>query len=329
MYTKSLPSLALIGCGDWGKNIARTALDLGVLAGIVDHSPSLHAKSFMEAHRVPLLSFDDVIKGDTIDGVMIATPTPTHYALAKAALEAGKHVYVEKPMVYSIEENDTLEKLAAQKSSVLMVGHLLLYHPAFNLVEELVKKGTLGEILSVASHRMNFGKILGHEGVLWDLAPHDLSMVLALLPRPNAVMATESSYIFEGMGDTCSIHFSYDSALHATIRLSRLHPFKEQKLIIVGTKGMVVFDDTREWREKVCFYDTWAKKTESGVDLIKHPGEFMELPPFEPLRLEIEHFMQCIVKKKMPRSSGASARDILNVLLAAEKSITEKTWVSL
>jgi predicted dehydrogenase len=321
-------SIAVIGCGQWGRNIARSVAQLGHLAGICD------AKEVHNSEGLPLdisfLSLEEVLSNTDIKGVMIATPTPTHFSLATQALEAGKHVYVEKPMVATLAENDALENLSQEKDRILMVGHLLRYHPAFLKVQEMVTEGEIGNLLFVTSNRMNLGKIHLHENVLWDFAPHDLSMILALMGKsPSSVLAADHGFMVENKGDMCSVDLKFEGRQGAHIFLSRLSPFKEQKLVVVGDRGMIVFDDTKGWDQKITYSKSYIK-WENGIPVpIREREEFIALPSAEPLKLECQHFIDCMTSGKKPRTPGQEARQVLEIIKAAEASLETQSWVSL
>ena len=319
-------SIALIGCGDWGKNIARTLSRMEALGAIVD--PSEKAKDLAIDLQVPLLSLEDLLSNASIQGVVIATPTPTHFPLAKQVLQQGKGVLVEKPMAAHAEEIEELERLAKQYGVTLMVGHLLLYHAAFQKLVSLVHEGTLGEIISIETSRKNLGKVHPHEGVLWDLGPHDFSMVLTLLlGLPVEVFAESKSHVYVGKSDVHTVLMRYKTGALVKVELSRIHPTKEQKLIVVGTQGSAVFDDTKEWHEKLVVYG--HPLTVGSSALNKSTPEATHLEASEPLRAELTHFIECINQKRPPLSSATQAQQVLSLIQAAETSEKKNAWVSL
>lgn len=318
-------SVALIGCGDWGKNSARTLSSLGALACIVD--PTEKARTVATDLQVPIRTLEGVLQEDSIRGVVIATPTPTHVPLAQQALLQGKNVLVEKPLAVHDHEISLLQTLADQKSLTLMVGHLLLYHQAFQTLASWVKSGKLGRILSIETSRKNFGKIHAHEGVLWDLGPHDFSMILWLIGMPHRVLSQSLSCVYEGKPDIQTILMQYERGPLAQVGLSRLHPTKEQKVRVVGTKGTAVFDDTRGWSEKLMFF---PQDFMPGVSTpTRGAPESIDLEPSEPLKEELLHFIDCFSNKKTPLSPAAQAQQILSLIKAAEASDHKKEWVSL
>lgn len=326
--TYHLKSIAVIGCGDWGQNIIRTLSHMGVLGAIADIYHGEKAQALSQSYQVPLLYPHDLLTQDQIQGVIIATPTPTHFDLAKQMLMAGKHVLVEKPMVTNLAENQQLEKLALDNKLILLVGHLLQYHPAFRMILDLMHQEVLGDIQYVQSNRMNLGKLHAHDDVLWDFVPHDLSMVLKVMKKlPRSVRATSNAYVLNGIGDMCSLELQFEGNKFSRIFLSRLNPFKEHKLTVVGTKAMAVFDDTQPWSNKLMLTHYHI---DHGLEpkIIKGEVEPINLPVSEPLRLECQHFLETIQGIAPPRTPAKDAENILKVILQAEESIKIGDWVT-
>jgi UDP-2-acetamido-3-amino-2,3-dideoxy-glucuronate N-acetyltransferase len=319
-------TLALIGCGDWGKNIARTLSKLGALACIVDATHK--AAAVAQELGVPLRSLSDALNTASIKGAVVATPTPTHVALAEQVLSSGRHVFVEKPLAVHDHEISLLENLAQEKGLTLMVGHLLVYHQAFQSLVDLVHSGKLGEILNIETARKNFGKIHAHEGVLWDLGPHDFSMVLTLLQKmPRRLLSQSLSYVYDGKADIHTILLQYEEGPQVQVGLSRLHPTKEQKVMVVGTKGTAVFDDTKDWSEKLILYPHHV--TPGATAFSKEAAQVVPLSSAEPLKEEMLHFIECCASGKMPLSPASQAQQVLSLIKAVEKSDQQKEWVLL
>src|SRR5713226_1850932 len=240
--------IACIGAGYWGKNLVRNFTDLGVLAWVCEADP---LRQTQLAAAYPTVRFTDavdhILADPEVAGVAIATPAETHSELARRALLAGKDVLVEKPLSLSIEEGRQLVALACERQRVLMVGHLLWYHPAVLKLRELVEEGELGRIQYIYSNRLNLGKIRREENILWSFAPHDISVILGLLGEtPHSVITQGGNYLHEQIADTTVTLLSFPSGVKAHIFVSWLHPFKEQKLIVVGDRKMAVFDDVGE-----------------------------------------------------------------------------------
>jgi len=311
---------AVIGCGYWGKNLIRNFANLGALSAVSDINPESAVK-FASEYGVEALTFDQVLESN-IPSIVIATPAELHFKLARQGLEAGKHVFVEKPLALVAREAEELCLLAEQKGLVLMVGHLLQYHPAFLKLKELVHDGILGELQYVYSNRLNLGKIRREENSLWSFAPHDISMILSLVgEEPDTVSATGAAYQHETIADVTTTHLTFPGGVRGHVFVSWLHPFKEQKLVVVGSEGMAVFDDTQPWQSKVQYY---AHKIEvhDGIPVaIKAEASNVELEEGEPLKLECQHFLDCVTTGEMPRTGGREGLRVLKVLQAAQDSL--------
>lgn len=323
--------IAVIGCGDWGRNIALTLHRLGSLYALGDQNlSSSKAIQCSKDTNVDLVPLDQILNDEKIQGVCIATPPHTHFDIAKEALEAGKNVFVEKPLVLSIAEGKALETLAKEKGLILMVGHLLRYHKAFQILEEWVKGGKLGSILHINTSRKNLGKIYPHDDVIWDLAPHDLSMILALIPHPvESVLATGANYAVPRLADEALISLKFEnSSQQAFISLSRLSPFKEQKVTVVGTKGMAVLDDTLPQDRKLTFFNSHV--IQESPDHFSIHQDRVGVPELyeaqNPLDAEMTHFIDCIQHGKAPRTPAQEAIQILSIINAAQQSIKAGQW---
>lgn len=314
------PKIAVVGCGYWGKNLVRNFAQIGHLGAVVDGNSDI-AAGFAAEFNVPAMSYEDVLAHDDIDGVVLATPAHVHASMSKQALNAGKHVYVEKPLALDIEEAREVVELAAAKDLKLMVGHLLQYHPAFLKVKELIANGELGRVEYVYSNRLNFGKIRQEENVFWSFAPHDISMILALSGElPDSVRTEASFYLTKDVADTTVTHMRFASGMNAHIFVSWLHPYKEQKLVIVGTTGMLTFTDNAPWNEKLTLYKHKVVWNEGVPEPAKADALSIPLDEAEPLKLECRHFVDCIREGKRPITDGAEGLRVLRVLQAAEES---------
>ncbi|MAP25153.1 MAG: hypothetical protein CMM87_06455 [Rickettsiales bacterium] len=324
-------NVAVVGCGNWGKNIVRSLGEMGQLAAISDPNPhNPHAKSYAEKFSCPLLSFEDVLALPSCQGVVIATPTATHFELASAALKAGKHVFVEKPLVRETDQNHNLVALAKSHDKTLMVGHILLYHPAYQAVEKIAKSD-IGQILYITTRRTNLGRFFPGESALWDLAPHDLAMILNLYQRaPKRVFCHQVSCVEKGVGDFASVDLDFGDGQQANLYFSRFSPTKEQKMTIHGSKGFAVFDDTQDWNHKVTLYPSHVT-SESGSAPKIHAIESKPIPleSAEPLKLELQSFIDSFDHPQNNKSDGNQALIVLAVIQAAEQSSTTKSWVDL
>jgi len=320
---KSDIGIAIIGTGYWGKNLIRNYRDIGVLKLLCDNNEETLAQYNEQYPQLKTcLALSDVLIRNDIQAVVIATPAATHYTMARESLLADKHVYVEKPLVLSEHEGIELIHLAEERKRVLMVGHLLQYHPAFLRLKEMVQSGELGRINYIYSHRLNLGKIRREENILWSFAPHDISMILALAgEEPEAVMATGGNYLHKRIADVTTTHIEFPSGLKSHIFVSWLHPYKEQKLVVVGDRKMAVFDDTLSWSDKLLVYQHSIKwKGNIPIPSKADPVKF-EIPPLEPLKQECEHFLNSIVHHKEPITSGREGLRVVRILNACQTSL--------
>lgn len=323
--SKSKANIAVIGCGHWGKNLVRNYAQLGALKSVVDGNPDTADKMAAD-HGATACTFDEILADTDIKGVVIATPAETHAALAKKAIAANKNVYVEKPLTINVKDGEEVCRMAKDKGVILMVGHLLQYHPAFIHLKEMVQSGDLGRLQYIYSHRMNLGKVRREENILWSFAPHDISMILALAgEEPNNVSAIGSSFLHETICDVTTTHMSFENGVRAHIFVSWLHPFKEQKLVVIGEKGMAVFNDTLPWSEKLMLYPhkiNW----ENGIPVPeKADGTAIPLDEAEPLKLECQHFLNAIETGTTPKTDGEEGLRVLKVLNKAQQSLEKKT----
>ena len=320
--------VSVIGCGYWGKNLVRNFAELGALVSICDANSELAEASF-QIYNVPALSLEEVLQSD-VDGVVIAAPAVQHYDLARKVLKSGKHVYVEKPISLKVEEAKKLCELSLKENRKLMVGHILQYHSAFIELKNLISKGTLGRLQYIYSNRLNLGKFRNEENILWSFAPHDISMILGLARElPETVYATGACHLNPRIHDVTTTHLTFKNGIQAHVFVSWLHPFKEQKLVVVGDHGMAVFDDGLPWGEKLKLYPhqvTWVDglPQASKADVVNLPLEVSE-----PLKLECQHFLDCIEKNETPKTDGIEGMQVLQVLDAAQQSLHSLTSVSL
>lgn len=313
--------VAVVGVGYWGKNLVRNFHELGALAALCDAEAQVEA-SYGEKYAGVKFYRDYVtlLADNDIDAVALATPAVTHYEMAKAALEAGKDVLVEKPLAIDVRHGEELVRLASAKGRILMVGHILRYHPAILKLEQLIRDGSLGKINYVYSNRLNIGKIRTEENILWSFAPHDISVMLALLNEmPNRVSCQGGGWLNHEVVDVTLSHFDFASGVQAHIFVSWLHPVKEQKLVVVGSEKMAVFDDTAE--HKLVLYPhkiEWKNRIPTAV---KAEGESVTLATTEPLRAECQHFLDCVASRTAPVSDGAEGLRVLKVLDGCQRAI--------
>jgi UDP-2-acetamido-3-amino-2,3-dideoxy-glucuronate N-acetyltransferase len=320
------PGVAVIGSGYWGKNLIRNFYELGALKLICDKSETL-LNGFREkyADLSTCFALNEVLSRNDIQGVVISTPAETHYTIAREVLLAGKHVFVEKPFVLDEEEAKDLTALAEANNLVLMVGHVLQYHPVFVRLKGLADAGDLGRINYVYSHRLNLGKIRREENILWSFAPHDISMILSLAgEEPDSVATHGGYYLHQKIADVTTTHLEFPSGLRAHIFVSWLHPNKEQKLVVVGDRKMAVFDDTQPWEDKLLLYPHKIK-WEHNVPLpTKAEAERSDIPEDEPLRRECQHFLDCITNGQAPLTDGNEGLGVLRILNSSQQSLDEQ-----
>ena len=322
MSSGKTPRVALIGSGYWGKNLARNLHQLGHLATVCDASSEALERVRQSHPGVPTTSsYAGVLGDEQIDGVALAVPAAQHYEFAKRALESGKDVFVEKPLSLRVPEAEELVALAAERERVLMVGHILEYHPAVLKLKELAAAGELGELNYIYSNRLNLGKVRQEENILWSFAPHDISVILLLLSEmPVWASTAGQSYLQHDIADVTMTCLAFEGKARAHIFVSWLHPFKEQKLVVIGSKKMAVFDDVAK-EGKLKLYDKGIE-WEGGLPVIRQTSEStLFFPETEPLREELRHFIHCIATRENPRTDGVSGLRVLRVLDACQRSI--------
>jgi predicted dehydrogenase len=308
------------GLGQWGKNLVRNFSEVADLGWLCDPDESVLADS---AARYPAArattQFDDLLRDDSLEAVVIATPVPTHYQLAKRALDAGKHVFVEKPPALRGEEMEHLCELAADHGLVLMPGHLLLYHPGVQKLKQLVDAGELGDVLCVYGNRQNLGTIRLHENALWSLGVHDLSVLLYLVDEePSEVWAHGQAFLNSGVEDIVFCYLRFPSGKIAHMHLSWLDPHKIRRITVVGRDRMAVFDDM-ELERKITVYDKAPEQpTTTYGEWRTRTGDIYspKVPNTEPLRMECEHFLALVRGDGDPMQA---ARDGLLVVRALEQ----------
>lgn len=313
-------NIAVVGCGYWGKNLVRNFADLDALGCICEPDAEL-ALRMSEKFGIPKMQFGEVLEHPGIEGVVLAVPAPLHAKMAIETIRAGKHVFIEKPLAVSCADGEEMVEAALQCGVKLMVGHVLHYHPAFQALRVLCQSGALGEIRSLSSTRHSFGKVRTEEDVIWSFAPHDLSMILSIVSEPKVkVSAVTQDILQTNVADIASINLDFPSGVKASVSVSWLHPRKEQELVVIGDKGMAIFDDRLEWPEKVRLIDWVAPKLDGTLDLQVLKDELLSLNAQEPLRNECLHFMSVVNDGELPLTDGAEGLAVLKVLAAASES---------
>ncbi len=305
--------VAIVGCGAWGRNLVRNFYNLESLYGVCDMDSEILSVLSKEYSGIKCISdYNELLSSEEVKGIIVATPSHTHYMLVKKALEAGKNVYVEKPIATSSVEARELTELAEEKGLVLMVGHLLLYHPVVNRLKTLIKDGVLGDISYVQSDRLNVNFFRNDRSVMWDLAPHDLSMAAYVLDKkPLSVRsAVGCSVNDDGIIDITHIDIDFEENILVHLSDSWIHSAKRVSLLVKGTKATAIFDDTLP-ENKLQVFDNFTPEKQT----VECP-EYIEI---EPLKLECQHFLNCINDKIKSRSDGMNGYEVVKILEEAEK----------
>lgn len=322
--------IAVAGVGGWGKNLARNYFQnphckLKTICDLDEKKLRQMQAQFPGAAITTC--FDDLLEDPDLQGIVIATTAPSHYPLCKAALLAGKDVYVEKPFTLAVEEAEELTRLAEERDRILMVGHLLEYHPVVNKLKQLIVSGELGDIYYIYNQRVNLGTVRADENALWNFAPHDISSILYLLGQaPTDVSARGQCYLQEGVEDVVFLTLNFGGKHMAHVHVSWLDPHKIRKMTIVGSKKMAVFDDV-EGTEKLRIYDKGATANpdyNSFAEYITLRFGDITIPHLkisEPLQLECAHFLECVRDRKNPVSDGWDGLRVIKVLDAAQRSL--------
>jgi UDP-2-acetamido-3-amino-2,3-dideoxy-glucuronate N-acetyltransferase len=321
--------VAVVGNGYWGKNLVRNFYELGALGKVCDNTPSLLAAAKAKYPSIECCSqYSDLLQDDSIRGVVIAAPATSHFSMAKSALLAGKDVFVEKPLALTVIEGKELVELAEKNGRVLMVGHILQYHPAIRKLKELVSRGTLGRVEYVYSNRLNIGKIRAEENILWSFAPHDVSVLLSLLgEEPQSVSCEGGAYLTQNVADVTLSQFQFANGVRAHVFVSWLHPFKEQRLVVVGSEQMAVFDDTAN--HKLLLYPHRVEWKDRIPTAVKAEAVHVPVDVQEPLRNECQEFLDCIESRRRPLTDGPEGLRVLKVLEACQVSIAAHKAVNL
>jgi UDP-2-acetamido-3-amino-2,3-dideoxy-glucuronate N-acetyltransferase len=319
---KETKKVAVVGTGYWGKNLVRNFHNLGALQCVCDADQETVSAFSAQYDVKGVTAYTEVLADENIDGVALATPAESHAAMAREAILAGKDVYVEKPLCLSEDEGRELNKLAAEHGRVLMVGHLLWYHPVVLKLKELIDKGELGRIQYIYSNRLNLGKLRREENVLWSFAPHDVSVILGLTgEEPEKIQAMGGNFLHQQISDTTVTLLRFASGVRAHIFVSWLHPFKEQKLVVVGEKQMAVFNDTLGWDEKLLLYPHSIDWNENIPVANRAEAEQVVVEEYEPLRAECEHFIECMTSRERPRTDGEEGLRVLRVLNGCQSAL--------
>jgi len=319
--------LGIAGAGRWGFNHIKTAY--GILGSglkyVCDVFPAAGEKVKGVSEGIKFtLDFEDVLRDEEVNAVIIATSAETHFELARRALEAGKNVLVEKPITLFTREAEELAEISERKGLKLMTGHILLFHPAVLKMKEMVASGRLGRLQYIYSNRLNLGAIRTEENILWSFAPHDISVIQFLTgTNPVSVKASGARFVQENIEDTTLTVLEYPDNVHAHIYVSWLHPFKEQRMVVIGTEGMVSFEDTLK-AEKLKFYRKGFKMVNGNIEKFDGDYEAVDFWLGQPLEEEQRHFFECILENKEPRTDGKHAIEVLKILEQASFDLRGK-----
>ncbi|MCU0286149.1 MAG: Gfo/Idh/MocA family oxidoreductase [Acidobacteria bacterium] len=318
-------TIALIGCGYWGVNLARNLHELGALKVICDARTDLSQELAGKFPGVTVgTGYAGLLKDSQIQAVAIATPAVTHFDLVRECLQAGKDVFVEKPISLDARHARELIDLARTNKRILMVGHILQYHPAIIKLKELIAAGRLGRIQYIYSNRLNIGKLRTEENILWSFAPHDISLISMIMngEEPIRVDAHGGAYVKPGIYDTTLTTLEFKNGVKSHVFVSWLHPFKEQKLIVVGSNKMAVFDDVSD--QKLLIYPHKINFDGDIPVAMKAESYPVEFEMKEPLREELLHFSHCIETRETPKTDGIEGLNVLKILAMAEEKLMQK-----
>lgn len=313
------PKIAVVGCGYWGKNLVRNFKELNALSLICENSPQgiETAKAIASGYEI-VRNYQDVLNSD-VEAVVIATPAETHFDLADQALQAGKDVFVEKPLAINYHQGEKLVETAYDHDKILMVGHVLEYHPGIFKLIELIRSGELGKVRYIYSNRLSLGKIRREENILWSFAPHDIAVILRIVgAMPFEVVACGGGYVQPNIADVTVTQLLFNNGVRAHIYVSWLHPFKEQRLVVIGSEKMVSFDDVSK---KLILYDQRVEIEKGEPIPIKKEGQAVYYDSFEPLKRECEAFIDALKTRKPPLADGKSGLNVLRVLQASQRSL--------
>lgn len=313
-------NISVVGCGYWGKNLVRNFKEIGSLYCISDPDVN-QAKFLSDKYQVLNKSFEDILSDDNVDAVVIAAPAFLHASMAIKSMNAGKHVYVEKPIAMNEKEAIEMIKASKENNVHLMVGHLLQYHPVFKKLKDMIKLNDIGELKYLYSNRLSLGKIRTEEDIVWSFAPHDISMILSLAGSyPKKISTYSSKVLGSNIPDTSIMHMIFPNNVNAHIHVSWINPFKEQKLTVIGSKGMMVFDDTLEWEKKLVLYQHIVDMNVVPPTIENNNGIYIKVEHAEPLKEECKYFVDLISSKVSPLTDGEEGLRVLRVLESSKKS---------
>ena len=310
--------IALIGCGNWGKNIARNLIEMGSLACIYDPESS-QANEFINKYKLPAFSLNEILLNKNIKGVVIASSAQTHKEIAIESIKNNKDVLIEKPFCLSLTDAKIISEHAIEKNRILMVGHLLNYHNVFIKMKKLIDEDKIGSIKNIRAQRLALGSIRSNESVIYDLAAHDISMILAITKElPNKVLAQSIHHNLNVGPDAISVKLSFKDGITALLNSDWMCPYKEHRFSIIGTKGSLIFDDTREWNDKL-YFNPSTIKSDNTINFA--PSKRIIVKKNEPLKNELEEFINAIQSRKNPITNYEEAINVQTVMEMIENNL--------
>jgi predicted dehydrogenase len=309
------PRIAVLGCGYWGSNHIRTLKSLGALYAVSDANRA-RAEGFASEQECLAIDPDEVFSRSDVDAIVMALPPQFHAESAIKAVENGKDVLVEKPIALTVADAKRAVAAADANKRIFMVGHVLRFHPAFEKLKQLIDSGELGEIKYIHSHRLGLGKFHTENDALWDLAPHDLSMILAITGTEPVEIRGEGAALLDHLSDFAHLHMRFPNGLRSHLFTSRLNPYRERRLTVVGTKAMAVFDDVEPWERKLAVYRHAVWQDSGQWAFTQNEPSYVPVEEGMPLTRELQHFLSCIETREPPRTSGEEGISVLQILTA-------------
>lgn len=312
---KTNPAIAVIGCGYWGLNHIRTLSGLGALHAVAD-ADMARAEAVAAQFNVAAMTPDAVYDAPAIDAIVLALPPQFHAQNALRAIAAGKHVLVEKPIALNVADAEQVVAAGKAAGLTVMTGHVLRFHPAFEILAEMVARGDLGTIRYIHSHRVGLGKFHAENDALWDIAPHDLSLILALTGEEPSDVRGEGTAVLNHLSDFAHLHLTFPGGIRSHVFASRLNPYRERRLTVIGDKAMAVFDDVAPWREKLAIYDHKVWKDGTSLQFESAEPRYIDAPEGMPLTKECMHFIDCIRSGAPSRTPAEEGLAVIRILSA-------------
>lgn len=307
------PRIAVLGCGYWGSNHIRTLKSLGALSAVSDANLA-RAEGFAIEQECRAIAPDELFDDPDIDALVIALPPQFHAELAIRAVRAGKDVLVEKPIALTVKDAERAVSEAHKAGRIFMVGHVLRFHPAFEKLKQLIDEGELGDVRYIHSHRLGLGKFHTESDALWDLAPHDLSMILAITGEPPMEVRGEGAALLDHLSDFAHVHMRFSNGIRSHLFTSRLNPYRERRLTVVGNKAMAVFDDVEPWDRKLAVYRHAVWQDSGHWAFTADEPVYVPVQEAMPLTRELQHFIDCVNTRSEPRTDGREAIEVLRIL---------------